>query len=359
MNRPLASLLIVGIPLALSACGKSEATVAKATPEAAKEVVQQESKEAVAAAPTETVKAEEALKTDQPQPVAPAPAPQPASPYAVTDSLSGLGDFGSGEPIEREDLPERGVMSFKVSKDQSTFAPMEHWEQYNFPFQSKRWGRYSVRISYSLKSSTLGVQFKFGDLRLKKTLVSTSGATKRLYIGDIYIPQGGDQFMAFYTPNGVAWSTFVLEEVALVPTQEGEEVKPTEDGSLQLLAKDATTWSENMRYEPKPEKNCLGFWTEKEDFAEWEFTVDKAGKYNVTVHQGCGAGGGSEVAIQLGEQALMFKVQDTGGFQKWAPVNVGELEIKEPGTYRLAVKPQSKNGGAIMDVQKIILAPVS
>lgn len=246
MNRPLASLLIVGIPLALSACGKSEATVGKATPE----VVQQESKEAVAAAPTETVKPEEALKTDPSLAMAPAPAPQPASPYAVTDSLSGLGDFGSGEPIERQDLPERGVMSFKVSKDQSTFAPMEHWEQYNFPFQSKRWGRYSVRISYSLKSSTLGVQFKFGDLRLKKTLVSTSGATKRLYIGDIYIPQGGDQFMAFYTPNGVAWSTFVLEEVALVPTQEGEEVKPTEDGSLQLLAKDATTWSENMRYEP-------------------------------------------------------------------------------------------------------------
>jgi hypothetical protein len=114
-----------------------------------------------------------------------------------------------------------------------------------------------------------------------------------------------------------------------------------------------------MRYEPKPEKNCLGFWTETEDFAEWEFTVDKAGKYEVTVHQGCGSGGGSEVALLLGDQKLEFTVKDTGGFQKWAPVNVGHLDIKEPGTYRLAVKPQSKNGGAIMDVQKIILAPVS
>jgi hypothetical protein len=66
MNRPLASLLIVGIPLALSACGKSEATVVKATPEAVKEVVQQETKEAVATAPVESVKADEVLKTDQP-----------------------------------------------------------------------------------------------------------------------------------------------------------------------------------------------------------------------------------------------------------------------------------------------------
>ena len=279
--------------------------------------------------------------------------------FAVTDPNTGIGDFGSGEPIERPDLPERGVLSFKVSHDQKIFSPMEHWEQYNFPFQTKRWGRYSVRVKYTLKTATLGVQFKLGEDRLKKQLTNTGGLSKHLYLGEVYIPQGGEQFMALYTPNGVGWSTFVLEEVSLIPAQEGEEVTATEDGSLQLLAKDATTWSENMRYEPKPEKNCLGFWTEKEDFAEWEFTVDKAGKYQVTVHQGCGAGGGSEVAVLFGEQELKFTVQDTGGFQKWTPVNVGELEIKQPGTYRLAVKPQTKNGGAIMDVQKVILAPVS
>jgi len=31
----------------------------------------------------------------------------------------------------------------------------------------------------------------------------------------------------------------------------------------------------------------------------------------------------------------------------------------KPGTYRLAVKPAKKNGGAIMDIQKVVLAPLS
>jgi hypothetical protein len=79
----------------------------------------------------------------------------------------------------------------------------------------------------------------------------------------------------------------------------------------------------------------------------------------VAVHQGCGGGGGSEVAVALDGQELKFTVQDTGGFQKWTEVSVGEVKIDKPGTYHLTVKPQSKQGKAVMDVQKIVLAPVS
>jgi hypothetical protein len=52
-------------------------------------------------------------------------------------------------------------------------------------------------------------------------------------------------------------------------------------------------------------------------------------------------------------------VQDTGGFQKWTELSVGELKIDKPGTYYLKVKPQTKQGNAVMDIQKVVLAPVS
>jgi hypothetical protein len=87
--------------------------------------------------------------------------------------------------------------------------------------------------------------------------------------------------------------------------------------------------------------------------------VEKPGKFAVAVHQGCGGGGGSEVALSLDGQELKFKVQDTGGFQQWTQVNAGEVKIDKPGTYHLVVKPQNKQGNAVMDVQKIVLAPVS
>ncbi len=341
-------LPILALGLSLASCSKNEASKPQAQ------------KETPTVAPVVVAPVTEVPKTPEPKVVteAAAPAAKPSE-FAVTDPNAGLGDFGSPEPIERADLPQRGIVSFNMEDHKNSFAPMQHWEQYNLPFKAARSGRYNVRITYTLKSSTLGVQFKLGEDRFKKQLMGTGGAKSRVYLGETSIAQPGDQFMALYTPNGAGWNTFILHDVSLVPASEGEDVKAAEDGSVNLLAKDATTWSQNMRYESKEEKNCLGFWTELEDFAEWEFTVDKPGKYKVTVHQGCGAGGGSEVAVLLGEQQLKFTVQDTGGFQKWAPVSVGEVEIKKGGTYRLAVKPQTKNGSAIMDVQKVVLVPVS
>jgi hypothetical protein len=131
------------------------------------------------------------------------------------------------------------------------------------------------------------------------------------------------------------------------------------DGSLVLEAASATTWSENMRYEPKPEKNCLGFWTSADDFAEWDFDVVKPGRYKVTVVHGCGTGNeGSEVAIKLGGQELKFTVKDTGGFQKWSEMPVGEVEIKSAGKQHLVIDPVTKVKSAVLDVHKVLLTPV-
>ncbi len=268
-----------------------------------------------------------------------------------------VGDFGSDAPVERAELPTRGVIAIAVEEGDKAFAAKEHWEEYNFQFKAKRWGKYSVRLSYSLKSSSLAVHLKFGENNFKKQLSGTDGATKSARLGTAYIGNAGDQTLTLFTPNGVAWENFILSEIALVPAPEGEEIKQSRDGTVQLWAKDATTWSQNMRYEPKPEKNCLGFWTELQDFAEWEFKMEKPGKYQVALHQGSNPGG-SEVVVQFGEQQLKFTVPSTGDFHKHQPVSVGQIMVDKQGTYRLAIKPQTKSGKAIMDVEKVVLSPV-
>ncbi|MEI6536148.1 MAG: DUF5077 domain-containing protein [Verrucomicrobiaceae bacterium] len=276
----------------------------------------------------------------------------------VAPDLVDLGDFGSDAPAERADMPTRGVIAIKVEEGDKAFAAKEHWEEYNFSFKAKRWGKYAVRITYTLKSSSLGVQFKLGENRLKKQIQGGDETSRHAWLGNIYLANAGEQSMSLYTPNHVAWDSFILHEIALVPAPEGEKINQAEDGSVLLLAKDAATWSENMRYEPQPNKNCLGYWTDVQDFAEWEMKVDKPGKYQVVVHQGSSPGG-SEIAVQFDKQELKFTVQNTGDFHKLAPVSVGEIKVDKPGTYRLAVKPQKKNGGAIMDIQKVVLTPVS
>jgi hypothetical protein len=268
-----------------------------------------------------------------------------------------IGAFGSDEPVERADQPVRGVLTFGP-KDH-VHSSQQHWEQFDWKIDAKRPGSYQVRLTYTLKHATLGVQVKLGEQRLKKMLTA-SGDPRRVYFGAVTIEQPGKLDFSLYTPASGAGAGFTIQEMAFIPTTETGVVTPAEDGTVILEAKDAITWSETMRYEPKAEKNCLGFWTDPEDFAEWEFEVTKPGKYKVVVSHGCGGGNeGSTVAVKQGDQNLKFTVKDTGGFQKWTDAEVGEIEIKKPGVQRLVIDPENKTKSAVLDVQKVVLKPVS
>ena len=130
-------------------------------------------------------------------------------------------------------------------------------------------------------------------------------------------------------------------------------------GDIRLHAKDARVHAENMRYEPQPQKNVLGFWTKPTDWADWEFDVAKPGIYEVEVQQGCGRGsGGAEVAVEVDDQTLTFVVQETGHFQQMILRVIGQVELKA-GKHVLAVKPRTKPGAAVMDLRRVVLRPKS
>ena len=277
---------------------------------------------------------------------------------ALAQSSSDLFEFGSGEPLPRQDMPDRGIIT--LTHKQGVFRPLDHWEQYDWKFEAKRWGHYELRLKYTLNHAGFTVQFKHGETRLKKKL-GGSPVAKEVVVGELFIVEAGPQELSLYAPQSSQALGLAIDGVRLVPTNEGEPLIPqAADGKVVLLAKDATTWSETMRYEPKPEKNCLGFWTSPEDFAEWEFQVSKPGKYKAVVSYGCGGGNhGSEVEVKVGDQSAKFTVEDTGGFQKWKEVEAGIIEIKTEGSHRLVVDPVNKTKSAVLDVQKVTLVPAA
>jgi arylsulfatase A-like enzyme len=131
------------------------------------------------------------------------------------------------------------------------------------------------------------------------------------------------------------------------------------DGSVTILGKYADVHGTMLRFEPLPHKNTLGFWTKKEDYVTFEFTLETPGKFTVEVLQGCGKGsGGSEVEVSVGESKFTFTVEDTGGFQMFKARDVGELTIEKAGRHTLTVKPKTKPGVAVMDLRQVVLKPV-
>lgn len=290
-----------------------------------------------------------------------AEAAKPAEAVPVVDPLFAvpaveLNGFGTDEPVPRANEPTQGVIHIPIADVKRMTA--QHWEQFDcVSFKAKRWGKYEVRLTYTLRHASLGTQFRIAGQSMKKPLLATS-KPKQVVYGQINITEPGVCPFTLYIAATGAEAGFEIQDISLVPAPEGPAPTQAADGSLVLEAKSATTWSENMRYEPKAEKNCLGFWTSADDFAEWGFAVVKPGRYKVSVVHGCGGGNeGSEVAVKCGGQELKFTVKDTGGFQKWSEVAVGEIEIKEKGPQYLTVDPVTKKKSAVLDVSKVVLTP--
>ncbi|HRE99600.1 MAG TPA: sulfatase-like hydrolase/transferase [Pirellulaceae bacterium] len=129
-------------------------------------------------------------------------------------------------------------------------------------------------------------------------------------------------------------------------------------GDIRLAARDAIVHGRRLRYEPEPFKNVLGYWTETEDWAEWTFDVPAAGRYEIEVQQGCGTGsGGATVDVTIGDRTFPFEVIETGHFQRMILRTIGSVELAA-GPQRLAVRPTSKPGVAVMDLRRIVLRPL-
>ena len=129
-------------------------------------------------------------------------------------------------------------------------------------------------------------------------------------------------------------------------------------GSVTLFAKDATPHGTMIRYEPQPHKNTIGYWTRREDWVSWEFSLHTPGNFTVELTQACGKGsGGSDYTVTIGNQILTNKVSDTGAFTNFVKRIIANFKLDKPGGYTISVKPLTKPGLAVMDLRAITLVP--
>ncbi len=277
----------------------------------------------------------------------------PDDPFGEVGGLVAPADYP--EPVDRE----RG--RFILDAADGTYVPGDHFANWHWTANPTRWGNYYVGLRYRSNRTKLGVQIKVGDLAPVKSYAPRTGRDREatMILGTVYIPEPKEYRVMLLTGDQSNVPDFSVTGIEFIPAPEGDQLGQSIDGTIDLSAATATTYSEKMRYEPQEKKNCLGFWLDEKDWAEWNFDVTTPGKFAVSVIQGCGGGnGGSEVAIFVNDQALSFAVEDTGGFQNWKELPLGEVVLAEPGTHKVAVVPRNKAGKAVMDIQRILLTPI-
>lgn len=156
---------------------------------------------------------------------------------------------------------------------------------------------------------------------------------------------------AMMAPKLAAWRSLMND---VLPKKKGAASAGA--GAIILHARDAKVHGDKLRYEPQPHKDTLGFWVQKDDWAEWTFDLSRAGKFEVEVLQACGKGsGGAEVEVAVQGQTLGLKVEETGHFQRFVPRTLGAVNLKEGERITLSVRAKTKPGPAVMDLRRIVL----
>jgi hypothetical protein len=132
--------------------------------------------------------------------------------------------------------------------------------------------------------------------------------------------------------------------------------------TIRLPASQALVHGQRLRFEPEPHKNVLGYWTEVDDWAEWEFESGQEATVRVQIQCGCGSGnGGSNIDVVIeseegSQHVLPWTVRETGHFQHMVLEDLGAVRLT-PGKYRLKVIPRRKAAAAVVDIREVMLLP--
>ena len=233
----------------------------------------------------------------------------------------------------------------------------------SWPYKPTRWGSYEVELAFSAEGgmgTEVRVEIAGQGLSVKRPATGSWYRYQTLDVGRVHIEKDAPLLMRVGCPKLEGLAVMNLKAVTLRPAPEGDSIVQEASGEIVLPAHGATTHSVMMRFEPAPHKNCLGYWVNPGDWANWEFTVTRPGLFSIELWQGCGKGqGGSEVALDVAGERFTFQVEETGHFQSFLPRHIGQINLRQAGRYQVALRPLRKQASAIMDVRQVRLIPAA
>ena len=233
-----------------------------------------------------------------------------------------------------------------------TWTPAQPGPSVQGKYKPTRWGMYDVEAR--LDNAAAG--------KVKLTLAgkaldgASDGAATAVKLGRTYLNTADERPIAIETEPVDSKKPIVIKSIVFTPAPEGKPIVQSDDLSIILHAHDAAVHGMNLRYEFRPDKNTLGYWSNPKDWVSWDFEVKKPGKFNVVVMQG--SPGSKEIRIAVGEQTINYTTKNTGSFHTFTFLEVGTLTFDKPGMNTLTLKPAPTVKGSVMDLRQIFLLPI-
>jgi len=180
--------------------------------------------------------------------------------------------------------------------------------------------------------------------------------------GSLQVDRGEEQVVIHLpaaAPSDI--DSVVVLELDGAPQVVPKSVRQSEDGRVELLARDAAVHGTKAHYEydKKSGKDNIGYWVDGNDYVTWDIKFHTAGRFEVQVEEACPASSaGTPFTVRLGDQTVSGTVEATGSFTDFRTLQLGTIALSQPGRWTLTVRPTRPPKFAVMNLRAVRLVPV-
>lgn len=149
-----------------------------------------------------------------------------------------------------------------------------------------------------------------------------------------------------------AISTTVVLELVGAPQVVFVPLAPNADGSLALVAADATLHGQ-LRHEHGGGRDNIGYWLNPQDWVEWEFQVPQPGKFNLSAEIATEAA--THFQVEVAGQKLAGAAPRTGGYTSFQKLELGAVDLPA-GAVTVRVRAVAE-GWQPLNLKSLLLQP--
>jgi alpha-L-fucosidase len=181
------------------------------------------------------------------------------------------------------------------------------------------------------------------------------------YSGKIVWTQSADGLVVTLPATRVSDLTVGLKitgsDLKPVPIPEVvETIRPDAGGNITLSADTATLHGDQIKVEEKGGKPNIGYWDRADEWASWNVKFTAPGVYRIAGSIAT-QNAGSEFVVAVGGQQIAATAPSTGAWDRFEIVDLGQVEIKQPGDLVVIIRPRDAATWKAINLQGIALKP--
>ena len=136
-----------------------------------------------------------------------------------------------------------------------------------------------------------------------------------------------------------------------------EPVRPDSQGTLTLGAAVAELHGDQIKQEEQGGQPNIGFWDRADEWVSWKAQLPKTGKFKISVS--CASlNPDPEFVVEVAGQKFNAKAPQTGGWDEFKTVEVGQVEIKQAGELAIAIRPRDAQTWKAINLREVKLIRV-